>query len=75
MPQQEKFEPAYLAEGLAATAQQIQAARGELVVGPETVIPVMPDDLDEATWQSDLTQLADELGVSCSAHPADSDIL
>ncbi|HZW75504.1 MAG TPA: apolipoprotein N-acyltransferase, partial [Caldimonas sp.] len=29
---------------------QIQSARGELVVGPETVIPVMPDDLDEAWW-------------------------
>src|SRR6185295_16844696 len=28
VPQQEKFEPAYLAEGLAATAQQIQSARG-----------------------------------------------
>jgi len=50
VPQQEKFEPAYLGEGLAATAQQIQAARGELVVGPETVIPVMPDELDEAWW-------------------------
>jgi apolipoprotein N-acyltransferase len=51
VPQQEKFEPAYLAEGLAATAQQIQAARGELVVGPETVIPVLPHELDDVWWQ------------------------
>ena len=50
VPQQEKFEPTHLAEGLAATAQQIQAARGELVVGPETVIPVLPAELDEGWW-------------------------
>jgi len=52
VPQQEKFEPALLAEGLAATAAQIQAARGELVVGPETVVPVLPSELDDHWWQS-----------------------
>jgi apolipoprotein N-acyltransferase len=51
VPQQEKFEPALLAEGLAATAAQIQAARGELVVGPETVVPVLPSELDDRWWQ------------------------
>jgi apolipoprotein N-acyltransferase len=52
VPQQEKFEPAYLAEGLAATAAQIAAARGELVVGPETVIPVLFSELDEGWWRA-----------------------
>jgi apolipoprotein N-acyltransferase len=50
VPQQEKFAPQYLAGGLEATAAQIAAARGELVVGPETVIPVLLKDLDDAYW-------------------------
>ncbi len=50
MPQQEKFAPQYLEGGLEATAAQIAAARGELVVGPETVIPLLLNDLDEAYW-------------------------
>jgi len=52
VPQQEKFEAAQLGKELAATAAQIQAARGELVVGPETVIPVLFSELDDAWWQS-----------------------
>ena len=52
VPQQEKFDAAYLADGLAATAAQIAAARGELVVGPETVIPVLFSELDQGWWQS-----------------------
>ena len=51
VPQQEKFERSHLEEGLAATAAQIEAARGELVVGPETVIPVLFSELDAAWWQ------------------------
>jgi glycine cleavage system transcriptional repressor len=35
----------------------------------------LPPTLDGQTWHDGLMQLADELGVSCSAHPADSDIL
>jgi apolipoprotein N-acyltransferase len=50
VPQQEKFAPQHLAGGLAATAAQIAAARGELVVGPETVIPMLFGDLDEDYW-------------------------
>ena len=50
MPQQEKFAPQYLEGGLAATAAQIAAARGELVVGPETVIPILFSDLEEPYW-------------------------
>jgi apolipoprotein N-acyltransferase len=52
VPQQEKFEPRFMEEGLAATAAQLAAARGELVVGPETVIPVLFDQLDPDYWQA-----------------------
>jgi apolipoprotein N-acyltransferase len=51
VPQEEKFDPDHLASGLAATAAQIQAARGELVVGPETVIPVLFSEIDETWWR------------------------
>jgi apolipoprotein N-acyltransferase len=50
VPQQEKFAPQYLEGSLEATAAQIAAARGELVVGPETVIPVLLNDVDDAYW-------------------------
>ncbi|MEO5846037.1 MAG: apolipoprotein N-acyltransferase [Caldimonas sp.] len=50
VPQQEKFAAQYRAGGLAATAAQIAAARGELVVGPETVIPMLLGDLDDRYW-------------------------
>jgi len=52
VPQQEKFEAAHLPEELAATAAQIESARGELVVGPETVIPVLFSELDDDWWHS-----------------------
>ena len=52
VPQQEKFQPRFTAESLAATAAQIAAARGELVVGPETVIPVLYGELDDAYLQA-----------------------
>ncbi|MGZ8259975.1 MAG: apolipoprotein N-acyltransferase [Caldimonas sp.] len=51
VPQNEKFEPALLAGGLAATSAQIEAARGALVVGPETVVPVLFSELDDGWWQ------------------------
>jgi glycine cleavage system transcriptional repressor len=35
----------------------------------------LPDSLDAGEWQQRLSALAKELGVSCSAHPADTDIL
>ncbi len=50
VPQQEKFAPQYREGGLAATAVQLAAARGELVVGPETVIPVLLSELDDSYW-------------------------
>lgn len=35
----------------------------------------VPDSLDAPAWQRRLSELAEELGVSCSAHPADADVL
>jgi apolipoprotein N-acyltransferase len=49
--QDEKFSASFVPEALAATAAQLEAARGELVVGPETVIPVLLGQLDPAYWQ------------------------
>jgi len=46
VPQDEKFSARHVPEALADTAAQFAAARGELVVGPETVIPLLPRQLE-----------------------------
>jgi apolipoprotein N-acyltransferase len=50
VPQDEKFALAQLPTTLGWTREQLLAARGELVVAPETVIPLLPDQLDPAWW-------------------------
>ena len=50
VPQQEKFASQYVEGNLESTAAQLAAARGELVIGPETVIPVLFSELDETYW-------------------------
>ena len=50
--QEEKFSARFVPQALASTAAQLEAARGDLVVGPETVIPLLPSQLDRAWWQS-----------------------
>lgn len=50
--QDEKFEQAHIADALALLERQLAAARGDLVVGPETVIPLLPADLDPAWWDA-----------------------
>ena len=52
VPQDEKFSLAHLPEALAWTREQLLAAQGELVLGPETVIPLLPAQLDPAYWES-----------------------
>jgi apolipoprotein N-acyltransferase len=49
--QDEKFAPERIPATLALTARQLEAARGDLVVGPETVIPLLPGQLDRDYWQ------------------------
>ncbi len=51
VPQEEKFESRFVPEALALTGAQLAAARGDLVVGPETVIPLLPSQLDPDWWQ------------------------
>ena len=51
VPQEEKFAMRHVPQALAATVAQLGAAGGDLVIGPETVIPVLPHQLDPAVWQ------------------------
>jgi apolipoprotein N-acyltransferase len=50
--QDEKFALAQMPQALAWTRDQLLAARGDLVVAPETVIPLLPSQLDPVYWQS-----------------------
>ena len=50
--QDEKFSHQHLPQALAWTQKELLAARGELVLAPETVIPLLPSQLDPAYWQS-----------------------
>ena len=50
--QDEKFALAQMPQALAWTSTQLRAARGALVVAPETVIPLLPSQLDPAYWQT-----------------------
>ena len=54
--QDEKFSARFVPEALALTAAQLDGARGDLVVGPETVIPLLPSQLDPAWWQQVLAR-------------------
>ncbi|MGZ5155189.1 MAG: apolipoprotein N-acyltransferase [Caldimonas sp.] len=49
--QDEKFSARFVPQALALTAAQLEQARGDLVVGPETVIPLLPSQLDAVWWQ------------------------
>jgi apolipoprotein N-acyltransferase len=50
--QDEKFSLVHLPEALRRAGEQLAAARGELVVAPETVIPLLPDQLDPGYWEA-----------------------
>ena len=50
--QDEKFALAQMPQALAWTSAQLRAARGALVVAPETVIPLLPSQLEPAYWQT-----------------------
>ncbi len=56
VPQDEKFSARFVDEALALTAAQLAGARGDLVVGPETVIPLLPSQLDPVWWQDVLAR-------------------
>jgi apolipoprotein N-acyltransferase len=50
VPQDEKFVPERLPATLDWTRKALLDARGDLVVAPETVIPLLPDQLDPDYW-------------------------
>ena len=50
--QEEKFAQALMPQALAWTRRQLLAARGDLVLAPETVIPLLPDQLDPGYWRA-----------------------
>jgi len=52
VPQEEKFAARHVPEALASTRAQLEAARGDLVIGPETVIPLLPEQLDPVWWEA-----------------------
>ncbi len=50
VPQDQKFQEAEIPRELAWTLAALRSAQGELVVGPETVVPVLPEQLDPDYW-------------------------
>jgi apolipoprotein N-acyltransferase len=51
VPQEEKFAARHVRQALASTVAQLASATGDLVIGPETVIPILPDQVDPVWWQ------------------------
>ena len=49
--QNEKFSLEYLPGALEWTRKRLLEAQADLVVGPETVIPLLPDQLDPRYWE------------------------
>ncbi|MDO9003844.1 MAG: apolipoprotein N-acyltransferase [Aquabacterium sp.] len=50
IPQDEKFAQSHLIDQLVWHARQLVAAKGDLVVAPETAIPLLPDQMPEGYW-------------------------
>ncbi|MEO6279032.1 apolipoprotein N-acyltransferase [Roseateles sp.] len=49
IPQDQKFDPARFATNLDALARLIESAKGQVVITPESVVPLPLDELDSAT--------------------------
>ena len=58
VPQDLKFDPARIDSNLAALRRQIEAARGALVVTPESVVPFTRAELGAGAWDSLLQPFA-----------------
>lgn len=50
VPQEQKFNPTRQVEMLIWHARQLLAAQGDLVIAPETAIPLLPQQLPEGYW-------------------------
>lgn len=51
VPQDQKFAEAALPQTLEWAQRQLLAARGDLVIGPETVVPLLPEQLPANYWK------------------------
>ena len=50
VPQDQKFAEEYLPLALAWHVRALEAAQGDLVIAPETAIPLLPDQLPQGLW-------------------------
>ena len=57
--QEEKFEHRFQGEALAWHVEALTAARGDLVVAPETAVPLLPSQLPEGFWDALQRRFAD----------------
>ena len=51
VPQNEKFSVEVLPQNLAWASEKLMAAKGDLVVAPETIVPLLPEQLPPEYWQ------------------------
>jgi apolipoprotein N-acyltransferase len=51
VPQDQKFSEAALPHTLVWAQRQLLAAKGELVLGPETIVPLLPEQLPNDYWK------------------------
>ncbi|WP_292446622.1 apolipoprotein N-acyltransferase [Methylibium sp.] len=52
VPQEEKFEPAHQPEALAWTLRTLAQTQADLVVAPETAVPLLPAQMPEGLWEN-----------------------
>ncbi len=52
VPQDEKFALEAMPEALRWTRDRLLGAKADLVVGPETVVPLLPEQLDPGYWET-----------------------
>ena len=50
VPQDEKFEPTRLLQSLSDSLSLIHQAKGDFVLTPESMLPVLPEQIDPAWW-------------------------
>jgi apolipoprotein N-acyltransferase len=51
VPQNEKFAVEILPQNLTWASEHLLAARGDLVIAPETIVPLLPEQLPDTYWQ------------------------
>lgn len=69
VPQDEKFSARFVPEALAGTVGQLEQAKGRLVVGPETVIPIPMGQLTPEFTQALLARFRDPVRAAILGIP------